>query len=61
MGIHDERRRRRAEHYGLVEPVESLSMANKKEDLVAAAEVAGIEVDESMTKAEILEALDGAE
>jgi hypothetical protein len=39
----------------------ALSMSNKKDELVAAAEAAGLEVDETMTKAEILEALDGAE
>jgi hypothetical protein len=61
VSIHDARRRRRAEHYGLVEPVEALSMSNKKDELVSAAEAAGLEVDETMTKAEILEALDGAE
>ena len=39
--------------------VPSFSMANTKDDLLAAAQVAGVEVDESMTKAEILEALNG--
>lgn len=46
----------------LAEPLEeevSLSKANKKAELLEAADAAGVEVDESMTKAEILEALDG--
>ena len=33
------------------------SMANTKDELLAAAQAAGVDVDESMTKAEILEAL----
>jgi hypothetical protein len=62
MTIHDERRRRRAEYFGLVEEAPaSPSMSNTKAELVAAAEAAGLEVDESMTKAELLEALNGAE
>jgi hypothetical protein len=40
---------------------EALSLSNKKAELLAAAEAAGVEVDESATKKEILEALDGAE
>lgn len=36
------------------------SMSNTKDELLAAAELAGVTADESMTKAEILEAL-GAE
>lgn len=39
--------------------VASLSMVNSKAELVAAAEATGVDVDESWTKAEILEALDG--
>lgn len=39
----------------------SVSMSNTKAELLAAAAAAGVEVEESMTKAEILEALDGAE
>jgi hypothetical protein len=34
------------------------SMSNTKKELLEAAEVAGVEADESMTKAEILEALE---
>ena len=40
---------------------EGLSMSNKKSELIEAAEAAGVAVDETMTKAEILEALNGAE
>lgn len=36
----------------------ALSMANSKAELVAAAEAAGVDVDETWTKAEILEALE---
>jgi hypothetical protein len=62
MGIHDERRRRRAEWYGLSEPApEAPTMSNTKAELLAAAEAQGVEADESMTKTEILEALSGAE
>lgn len=43
------------------EPDDSLSMSNTKDELLAAAELAGVEADESMTKAEILEALEGDE
>lgn len=39
------------------EEAPALSMSNSKAELLAAAEAEGIEVDESMTKAEILEAL----
>jgi hypothetical protein len=39
----------------------SLSMSNSKVELLAAAEAVGVEADESMTKAEILEALNAAE
>lgn len=39
------------------EPAPSYSMSNTKAELLAAAEEAGVEADESMTKAEILEAL----
>jgi hypothetical protein len=37
---------------------EAPSMSNTKDELLAAAELAGVQVDESATKAEILEALD---
>jgi hypothetical protein len=37
------------------------SMSNTKDELLAAAELAGVTADESMTKADILEALNGAE
>jgi len=40
---------------------ESVSMSNTKDELLAAADLAGVSADESMTKAEILEALDAAE
>lgn len=40
------------------EPAPSYSMSNTKAELLAAAEAAGVEADESMTKAEILEALE---
>lgn len=56
MSIHDERNRRRAEHFGHTEPAEELSMSNTKAELLAAAE--GLDVDESNTKAEILAALE---
>jgi hypothetical protein len=58
--IHAERRRRRAEHYGLTQEAAEapLSMQNTKAELLAAAEAAGVEADESMTKAEILKALE---
>lgn len=39
---------------------EGLSMSNTKTELLEAAEAAGVEVDESMTKAEILEVLTDA-
>jgi hypothetical protein len=39
---------------------ESLSMSNSKDELLVAAEAAGLDVDESNTKAEILEALNGS-
>ncbi len=39
----------------------SMSMSNSKAELVAAAEATGVDVDESWTKAEILEALNGTE
>ncbi len=61
MSIHDERNRRRAEHFGFEteaeESANELSMDNTKAELLAAAE--GLDVDESNTKAEILEALNG--
>ncbi|HEY7824817.1 MAG TPA: hypothetical protein VIG24_18400 [Acidimicrobiia bacterium] len=61
--IHQDRNRRRAEHFGLVESSEEApeapSMSNTKDELLAAAEVAGLDVDETNTKAEILEALEG--
>lgn len=41
------------------EPAPSYSMSNTKAKLLEAAEAEGIEADESMTKAEILEALEG--
>jgi hypothetical protein len=41
------------------EPASPVSMSNNKAELLAAAEIAGVEADESMTKAEILEALEG--
>jgi hypothetical protein len=56
--IQADRRRRRAEHFGLVEPAPEVSLSNKKAELLAAAESAGVEVDESMTKADIIEALE---
>jgi hypothetical protein len=40
------------------EEVPALSMSNTKAELLAAAEAAGVEADESMTKAQILEALE---
>lgn len=62
MSIHAERRRRRAEYFGLVEEdTGGLSMANTKAELLEAASAAGLEVDESNTKAELLEALEGSE
>lgn len=36
------------------------SMSNTKAELLAAAELAGVDADESMTKAQILEALEAA-
>jgi hypothetical protein len=41
--------------------VPSWSMSNTKAELLEAAEAAGVDVDESMTKAAILEALDAAQ
>jgi hypothetical protein len=38
---------------------EAPSMSNTKDELLAAASAAGVSADESMTKAEILEALEG--
>lgn len=38
---------------------EAPSMSNTKDELLAAAEAAGVDVDESMTKSEILDALEG--
>lgn len=58
MTIHDERRRRRAEYFGLVEVPDKVSASSKKADLLAAAEAQGLDVDESMTKAELLEVLE---
>jgi hypothetical protein len=43
------------------EAPEAPSMSNTKDELLAAAEAAGVDADESNTKAEILEALNGAE
>lgn len=58
--IHAERRRRRAEYFGLVaEGSDELSMSNTKAELLEAATAQGLEVDESMTKADLLEALEG--
>jgi hypothetical protein len=42
-----------------VEDAPAPSKSNTKAELLEAAEAAGVEVDESATKAEILEALDG--
>jgi hypothetical protein len=39
----------------------ALSMDNTKAELLAAANEAGLEVDDAMTKAEIMEVLDGAQ
>lgn len=59
--IHHDRNRRRAEHFGFTD-LESVpdapSMNNTKAELLEAAAVAGVEADESMTKAQILEALE---
>jgi hypothetical protein len=38
---------------------EAPSMSNAKAELLAAAELAGVQADESMTKAEILDAMEG--
>jgi len=43
----------------LEEAPEAPSMSNTKDELLAAADATGIDADESMTKAEILEALEG--
>lgn len=43
----------------LDEAPEAPSMSNTKAELLAAADAAGVDVDESMTKAEIIEALEG--
>lgn len=62
--IHAERRRRRAEYFGLATAAESeesaaLSMSNTKAELLEAATAQGLEMDDSNTKAELLEALEG--
>lgn len=61
--IHADRRRRRAEYYGLITEDETgaLSMSNTKAELLDAATELGLEVDESNTKAELLEALEESE
>lgn len=62
MSIHDDRRRRRAEYFGLVEEeTGELSMSNTKAELLEAALEQGLEVDESMTKSDILELLESEE
>jgi hypothetical protein len=57
--IHADRRRRRAEYYGLATGEDKKPSASMtKAELLEVAAAAGLEVDESITKKELLEALE---